>query len=177
MTDFLTLLRRTLVSAIDTASGLVAATGRASGNVVAWESRADAVRPCVAYRVEDVQRSGGVGDTRRCRILWRAIANEEEAAHDLLGAVDEALTWTALDAAAPQADAYREYATDDRTPTAFDEDVDAFSADLTVGLVVAFPNPTDVATVFVTDVASVLVSDVASVLVTDVADLTPLTLA
>jgi hypothetical protein len=95
-------LRVAIVAALDTAAALVALTGRASANVVAWDDLdAEGPFPVVAYQVVSMERSSMSGDSWRARVQFTAVASTEALANELIAAVDVSLTTSTL-AALPQ---------------------------------------------------------------------------
>jgi hypothetical protein len=90
----------------DTAAALVALTGRASGNVVEWETLADAARPCVALHVVSCTAvPGGFPNTYDVQTQWTAVAPRDGTGdgpfgralcHEMLSAIEGAVTGPAF---------------------------------------------------------------------------------
>jgi hypothetical protein len=139
--DFVQVMRECLVSALDTAPLIVAVTGRASGNIIAWGDDTPDLLPVVSYRITDAAPSGGLGDERKVQIRFRAAATTERVANELLGAVEKSLTYQRLHAATPSVEAYRLYGEEDRVGADYDSEVDAHVGDLDAVLVASNPNP------------------------------------
>jgi hypothetical protein len=139
-TDFLQLIRECLVSALDTAPLVVAVTGRANGNLIAWDDEAAELLPIVAYRASATP-SGGIGDERKVQITFRAVAETEALANELLGAVERSLTYPRLRDAVPSVAAYRLYSEEGRVPADYDSEVEAHVGDFDAVLIASNPTP------------------------------------
>jgi hypothetical protein len=98
-TDIVERACEAVVAILDTDAGIVALTGRANGNIVAWNALADAALPCLAYQFVNSASGWAIGDTRRLRfdVSCHADGNDAQAvAHALAERVELALTATAL---------------------------------------------------------------------------------
>jgi hypothetical protein len=141
-TDIVQYAREAIVAALDTAPLVVAVTGRANGNVVAWDTLADdAPLPIAAYRITSAAPSGGLNDERKIQVTFRAVAETESAANTLLGAIEKSLTYPRLRDAAPALEAYRLYGEEDRVAADYDEDVEACIGDFDAVLIATNPTP------------------------------------
>ena len=90
----------------DTNAALVALTGRASGNVVEWETLAAAARPCVALFVVSCREvPGGMPGTYDVETRWTAVAPRDGAGdgpfgralcNEMLAAIEGAVTGPAF---------------------------------------------------------------------------------
>lgn len=139
--DFVQLQRECLVSALDTAPLVVAASGRANANVIAWDDLAAGVLPIIAYRITNAMPSGGLGDERQVHITFKGVAATEAQANELLGAVEQSLTFVRLRDAVPSIAAYRLYSEEDRAGADYDDEVEAYVAEFDAVLVASNPNP------------------------------------
>lgn len=136
MSEQVQALRDCLVDALDTHTAIVAATGRASLNVVPARDLGDApALPVVAYTIVDLdERAGAMVGDARATVRFSCYAVDERTAADLSAAVSAALNYNVLASATPAIDASIE----SRSRTAPAEDfniaVDAYRADFDVTL-------------------------------------------
>ena len=137
--DFVQLAREAIVAALDTAPRVVAVTGRADGNLIAWDDESDAALPIAAYRITSAAPSGGLNDERKVQVTFRAVALTEAQANELLGAIEHSLTYPRLRDATPSLEAFRLYGEEDRVAADYDSEVEAHVGDFDAVLIATNP--------------------------------------
>lgn len=108
-TDLIQKVREAIVAVLDTHSSIVAITGRASGNLVSWETLADEEPsgvPVLAYLFVVATKLASDGDTREALFQLTAAAPKESVRHELLGVVESLLDQPAFLALAAPLDAF-----------------------------------------------------------------------
>lgn len=118
--DIVELTREAVVSIIDTHASIVAITGRASENIVAWDPDTEVDRPVIAYQFITAPPLAADGDTRLMLFQFSASAEDEATVHELLGLVEQVLTQTAFLSLPTPLDAF----VDRSVRRGFDLDVD-----------------------------------------------------
>lgn len=109
-------------------------TGRATGNITAWNAEMVNDTPIIAYRYIVGTQVGGLGDTREIVFSFSAIAPEEPVANALLNVIESILWAPALAALEPPLDGYMKNPV--RRSIPWDSDVDLFRSDLELTLLV-----------------------------------------
>lgn len=94
--DFIELLERSLVSVLDAHASVVAITGRASDNIVAWDTLASKKSPVIAFLVVDVVEIAANGDTREARVQFDVDAQRKSDRNALLGVIERELKQSAF---------------------------------------------------------------------------------
>ena len=124
-----------IVAALDAHAQIQAITGRASGNIVAWNAGMAAELPVLAYRYTIATPGGGaIGDTREILWLFSAIAPTESATNALLEVVEGILWAPTLAALTPPLDGYMRNPVRRQIP--WDETDDNYRSDLELTLTV-----------------------------------------
>jgi hypothetical protein len=134
-------LREAIVAVLDTRAELVAITGRALNNIVAWGglgelSDDDRAAGILAFQVIDATDLAADGKPRRAIVQFGAVAAEESTANEMLGVVENVFDAPAFLALVPPIDAWAENRS--RRPMPFDDDEELARADLDVTLTVTF---------------------------------------
>lgn len=107
-TDVVQRLREAIVAVLGTAASVVAITGNATGNCVAWSALDEAPRPVLVYRIVTCQENGESGEGWDARVQITAVAegnNADSVVQELLGAVRTDFTADAMLALAQPFDA------------------------------------------------------------------------
>lgn len=132
-----------VVAVLDTHAQISAITGRANGNVIAWDAEIEVPLPMVAYRDTIATRSGAApatGDSREVMFLFSAVAATESECNALLSAIEGGIVapkikWApALAALVPPLDGY--FYNPVRRNIGWDSDADGYRKDLEYTLVV-----------------------------------------
>lgn len=104
--DIIQQSREAIVAVLDAYPPIQALTGRSSGNVVAWNPEAVVELPVIAYQFVTGPELAADGDTRELLFQFSASGEDESTAHELLGAVEQALSQLAFLALSPPFDAF-----------------------------------------------------------------------
>ena len=101
-TDLIERAKIAIVAVLSASADIQAITGRAEGNVTAWNADMASLLPVLAYRMPVATPGGGaIGDTRELVITFSAIAPTESVCNALLEVV-ETIQWATALAALPQ---------------------------------------------------------------------------
>jgi hypothetical protein len=109
-TDKMQILREAIVQVLDTAAGIVALTGRADENIVAWDnvgeaSDADRAAGIIAYQLVTSKEVAADANPFEVLVQFGAIAAEESIANELIGAIHLVFDAPAFLALVPPIDA------------------------------------------------------------------------
>ncbi len=91
-TDIVQVMRVAVVRVLNANADIQAITGRTTRNIVEWEPEAIVERPVIAYQFIVGSELAADGDTREMEFQFSASAATDATAHELLGAVERALT-------------------------------------------------------------------------------------
>jgi hypothetical protein len=135
--DTLQKAREAVVQVLDTNASIVAITGRASENVVAWGSLgavADATRNAgiIAYHIVVGSEPAADKNPEDFVVQLGAVAAEESIANELIGVVKMVLDGPAFHALVPTIDAYATNRV--RRPMPFDPDESLARSDIDITL-------------------------------------------
>lgn len=142
-TDLLERAVIAVVAVLDAHAQISGITGRANGNVIAWDVEAETDLPVIAYRATVATRGGAApatGDSREVMFLFSAVADTESEVNALLEVIEGGLAppkinWvTALAALNPPLDGF--FYNPVRRNVGWDSDADGWRNDLEYTLVV-----------------------------------------
>lgn len=106
--DIIQLARISVVQVINANTEVQAITGRDEANIVAFNPDAEVELPVIAYTFVVARQLASDGDTRAMLWQFSASAETESQVHELLGAVERALTQSAFYALSTPLDAFVE---------------------------------------------------------------------
>lgn len=141
--DKLQIVREAIVAVLDTRVEIVALTGRANENIVAWDnigevSDADREAGIIAYQViPPVTEVSSDQNAMDLTVQFGAIAAEESKANEIISAIHQTFDAPAFLALVPPIDAHVTGRA--RRPVPFDADEELARADSDITLRVHFP--------------------------------------
>lgn len=123
-----------IVAVVSANTDIQQITGRAEGNITAWNAAMLNELPIIAYRFVVATQTGSQGDTREALFTFSAIARDEAEVNALLNVLETILWAPALAAQEPPLDAV--FMNPVRREIPWDTDVDAYRGDLEMTLLV-----------------------------------------